>query len=147
MSVHAAFFKAGEAFNIKIVKVPLDKNYQVDIKKVESAINSNTVGLVGSCPNFPHGNFDNIEALSALGVKYGIPLHVDACLGGLLVCFYQFTNINFPKFDFRLPGVTSISADCHKYGLCPKGSSLLMYKDRDYRKHQYFIYPHFMGGL
>ena len=79
--------------------------------------------------------------------KYKIPLHVDACLGGFLIAFYQAANVNFPKFDFRLPGVTSISADTHKYGLCPKGSSVLMYSDREYRKHQYFIYPHFMGGL
>jgi sphinganine-1-phosphate aldolase len=148
MSVHAAFFKAGELFNIKIVKIPLDKvTYQVDLKKVERAINSNTVGLVGSCPNFPHGIYDDIEGLSKLGVKYGIPLHVDACLGGLLIAFYGSANINIPKFDFRLPGVTSISADLHKYGLCPKGSSLLLYSNREYRKHQYMIYPHFMGGL
>jgi sphinganine-1-phosphate aldolase len=130
-----------------MVKIPLDKNYQVDIKKVRAAINKNTVGMVGSCPNFPHGVYDDIEALSDLGVKYKIPLHVDACLGGFLIAFYQMANISIPKFDFRLPGVTSISADMHKYGLCPKGSSVLMYSDRDYRKHQYFIYPHWMGGL
>ncbi len=117
------------------------------MRKVERAINSNTVAIVGSCPNFPHGIFDDIEALSALGLKYKIPLHVDACLGGFLIAFYQSANISIPKFDFRLPGVTSISADYHKYGLCPKGSSVLMYSDREYRKHQYFIYPHFMGGL
>jgi sphinganine-1-phosphate aldolase len=82
-----------------------------------------------------------------LAVRYNVPLHVDACLGGLLVAFYQSAHINIPKFDFRLPGVTSISADYHKYGLCPKGISILLYKDREYRKHQYFIYPHFMGGI
>ncbi len=147
-SVHAAFFKAGEAFGIKIVKIPLNpKTYQVDLKKVEKAINSNTVGMAGSFPNFPHGVYDDIEGLSKLAVKYRIPLHVDACLGGLLVCFYGSAYINVPKFDFRLPGVTSISADLHKYGLCPKGISYLFYSHRDYRKHQYFIYPHFMGGL
>jgi sphinganine-1-phosphate aldolase len=114
---------------------------------MERAINSNTVAMAGSFPNFPHGIYDDIEAISRLGVKYGIPVHVDACLGGLLVCFYQSAYINIPKFDFRLPGVTSISADLHKYGLCPKGISYLLYSHRDYRKHQYFIYPHFMGGL
>ena len=130
-----------------MVKIPLDHNYQVDLKKVRKAINSNTVALVGSCPNFPHGVYDDIEGLSALAVQYKLPLHVDACLGGFLIAFYQSANINISKFDFRLPGVTSISADYHKYGLCPKGSSVLMYSDREYRKHQYFIYPHFMGGL
>jgi sphinganine-1-phosphate aldolase len=64
-----------------------------------------------------------------------------------LACFYGSAYINIPKFDFRLPGVTSISADLHKYGLCTKGISYLLYSNREYRKHQYFIYPHFMGGL
>lgn len=147
VTAHAAFDKASEAFNIKMVKIPLNSKYQVDIRKVSRAINSNTVAIVGSCPNFPHGNYDDIEALSALAVKNKVPLHVDACLGGLLIAFYGSANLNIPKFDFRLPGVTSISADYHKYGLCPKGISLLLYKDRNYRKHQYFIYPRFMGGL
>lgn len=131
-----------------MVKIGLDKNFQVDLNKVKNAINSNTVALVGSCPNFPHGIHDNIEGLSDLALKYKLPLHVDACLGGFLIAFYQTANVNIGcKFDFRLKGVTSISADYHKYGLCPKGSSVLMYSDREYRKHQYFIYPHFMGGL
>jgi sphinganine-1-phosphate aldolase len=147
VTAHAAFFKAGEALNIKMVKIPVDSNYQVDIRKVERAINSNTCALAGSTPNFPNGICDDIEALSNLAVKYKLPLHVDACLGGLLIAFYGAANIKFQKIDFRLPGVTSISADYHKYALCPKGISILLYSDRDYRKHQYFIYPHFMGGL
>jgi len=130
-----------------MVKIDYDKNFQVDVRKMERAINSNTVALVGSFPNFPQGNHDDIEALSKLAVKYKLPLHVDACLGGLLACFFGSANIQIPKFDFRLPGVTSISADYHKYGLCPKGVSVLLYSDRDYRKEQYFIYPHFMGGV
>jgi len=147
-SIHAAFFKAGEAFRIKMVRIPLNpKTSQVDLKKVQRAINSNTVALAGSFPGFPHGVYDDIEGLSKIAVKYKIPLHVDACLGGLLVCFYESANISIPKFDFRLPGVTSISADLHKYGLCPKGISYLLYSHRDYRKYQYFIYPHWMGGL
>lgn len=133
---------------MKVVKIPLDKQtYQVDLKKVERAINSNTVCIVGSMPNFPHGVFDDIEGLSKLAVKYKVPLHVDACLGGFLVCFMKSANISIPKFDFNLPGVTSISADLHKYGLCPKGISLLLYSSKEYRKHQYYFYPHFMGGL
>jgi len=147
ITAHAAFDKACEAFGIKGVKIPYDSKYQVDINKVSRAINSNTVAIVGSFPNFPQGNYDDIEALSALALKKKVPLHVDACLGGFLIAFYSAANINIPRFDFRLPGVTSLSADFHKYGLCPKGISLLLYKDREYRKHQYFIYPRFMGGL
>lgn len=104
------------------------------------------MALVGSAPNFPHGIIDNIEALSQLAVKYKLPLHVDCCLGGLLMAFYG-SKINIPKFDFLLPGVTSISADFHKYGLAPKGVSVILYRNTEYRKHQYLIYPSFMGGV
>ena len=147
-SAHAAFFKACDMFNVKLVKIPLDKvSYKVDINRLRKKINKYTVCIVGSCPNFPHGIADDIEALSSLAVKYGVPLHVDCCLGGFLVAFYQSANIKFQKFDFLLPGVTSISADLHKYGLCPKGISLLLFANRDYRQNCYFTYPHFMGGI
>ena len=148
VTAHAAFLKAAHMFGAECVQIPLDtKTYKVDINKVKRAINRNTVLLVGSCPNFPHGIMDDIEGLSALAVKYKVPLHVDCCLGGFLVAFFQRANIKLPKYDFSLPGVTSISADLHKYGLCPKGISLLMYSKHEYRKYNYFIYPHFMGGL
>lgn len=133
----------------KLVVVPYEtQTFSVDIAKVKRAINKNTVALVGSFPNFPHGACDNIEALSQLAEKHKIGLHVDACLGGLLACFYSHSNANIkiPKFDFLLPGVTSISADLHKYGLAPKGVSFLLYKNKDIRKNQYFIYPRWMGG-
>lgn len=120
----------------------------MDLRKLRRAINRNTVAIVGSFPNFPHGTTDNIEEMSKIAEKYNIGLHVDACLGGLLTGFYSHlnANISIPKFDFLLPGVTSISADLHKYGLSPKGVSWLLYKNREMRKHQYFIYPRWMGG-
>lgn len=69
---------------------------------------------MGSAPNFPYGTMDDIEAISALGVKYNIPVHVDACLGGFIIAFMSRAGYTIPAFDFRLPGVTSISADTHK---------------------------------
>jgi sphinganine-1-phosphate aldolase len=135
-------------FCIKPIKIPINMSTrQVDLAKVKRAINKNTIALVGSFPNFPHGICDDIEGLSNIAVSYGIPLHVDACLGGLLTAFHKAANIQIPKYDFILPGVTSLSADLHKFGLCPKGISLLLYRNRDYRKHQYMIYPHWMGGI
>ena len=147
-SAHAAFFKACYMFRAKCIKIPLDpKTYQIDLNKAKKAINKNTACIVGSCPNFPHSIMDDIEGLNEIALKYKIPLHVDCCLGGFLVAFYNRANIKIPKFDFTLPGVTSISADLHKYGLCPKGISLLMYSKHEYRKYNYFTYPHFMGGF
>ena len=147
ITAHAAFFKAAEIFRAKLITIPIDNiTCQVNINKVKNAISKNTVCIVGSCPNFPHTIADNIEKLSDLAIKYKIPLHVDCCLGGFLIVFYNKANIKIPKYDFNLPGVTSISADLHKYGLCPKGISLLLFSKREYRKYAYFIYPHFMGG-
>ena len=147
ITAHAAFNKACEMFRAKLITIPIDNvTCQVNINKVKNAISKNTVCIVGSCPNFPHTIADDIEKLSDLAIKYKIPLHVDCCLGGFLIAFYNKANIKIPKFDFILPGVTSISADLHKYGLCPKGISLLLFSKREYRRYAYFIFPHFMGG-
>jgi sphinganine-1-phosphate aldolase len=115
-------------------------------------INPNTVLLVGSAPNFPHGIVDNIPALSKLATKYKIPLHVDCCLGSFVVALLK--KAGFPEpyeeeggFDFRQPGVTSISVDTHKYGFAPKGNSVLIYRNKSYRNNQYFIYPDWSGGV
>ena len=148
-SAHAAFTKACEMFRIKLIRIPLNKtDYKVNLRLVERNITRNTIALVGSFPNFPHGVFDDIESLSKLALKYKLPLHVDCCLGGFLVAFYERAGITtLPRFDFRLPGVTSISADLHKYGLCPKGISLLLFSKHEYRKHIYFVDPHWQGGI
>lgn len=117
------------------------------MKKMKSYINENTCMLVGSAPHFPHGVIDPIEDLSKLAVKYNIPLHVDACLGGFLIVFMREAGYPLPPFDFSLPGVTSISCDTHKYGYTPKGSSLVMYRNSEYRKHQYFSAVDWPGGI
>ena len=148
LSAHAAFQKACTMFNIKCIKIPLNqKTYQMDLNLVKKNITKNTICLVGSFPNFPHCIYDDIESLSKIAVRYKIPLHVDCCLGGFLVVFHNRAGINStPKFDFRLEGVTSISADLHKYGLCPKGISLLLFANHELRKNIFFIYPHWQGG-
>lgn len=136
-------------FRFKLVVIDYDKTtLGIDLKKLRRAINKNTVAIVGSFPNFPHGCIDNIEEMSKIAEEYKIGLHVDACLGGLLAGFYSHLNCNIaiPKFDFLLPGVSTISCDLHKYGLSPKGASWLLYKNREIRKNQYFIYPRWMGG-
>ncbi|PAV91535.1 hypothetical protein WR25_24576 isoform C [Diploscapter pachys] len=141
---HAAFTKAAEVFRIKAVKVPVNpQTYKVDLKKMRSAISSRTCMLVGSAPNFPYGTVDDIAAIGEIGVKYDIPVHVDACLGGFLLSFLE-TDY---QWDFRVPGVASISADTHKYGLTPKGSSVVLYKNASYLHNQYFCDPDWQGGI
>ncbi|RCK64604.1 Sphingosine-1-phosphate lyase [Candida viswanathii] len=152
VTIHAGIEKACFYFGMKLHKVELDPvTYQVDTKKVERLINSNTVLLCGSAPNYPHGIIDDFQALSDLAVKYKIPLHVDACLGSFIVSFLERSkvhkDIKLPKFDFRLPGVTSISCDTHKYGFAPKGSSIIMYRDPKLRECQYYISSDWTGGM
>lgn len=147
-TAHTAFQKAGNYFGIKIhlVKCPAP-NYQVDIPSVARLINGNTVLLVGSAPNFPHGIIDDISALSRLAVKKKIPLHVDCCLGSFLVPFLDKAGFETELFDFRLKGVTSISCDTHKYGFAPKGNSTVLYRNKELRTYQYFISPDWAGGV
>lgn len=152
ITVHAGIEKACSYFKMTLHKVEVDPVlFQVNIAKVKRLINKNTVLLVGSAPNFPHGIIDDIESLSKLAVQYQIPLHVDACLGSFVIPFLQELGVHgkkpIPLFDFRLPGVTSISCDTHKYGFAPKGSSILMYRDRKLRECQYYVLADWTGGM
>ncbi|XP_030425832.1 sphingosine-1-phosphate lyase 1 isoform X2 [Gopherus evgoodei] len=148
LSVHAAFDKAAHYFGLKIVHIPLTKTMQVDVQAMRRAISKNTAMLACSAPQFPHGVMDPIAEVAKLALKYRIPFHVDACLGGFLIAFMQ--KAGFPlqhPFDFRVEGVTSISADTHKYGYAPKGSSVILYSDKKYRHYQFFVAPDWQGGI
>ncbi|XP_022112100.1 sphingosine-1-phosphate lyase 1-like [Acanthaster planci] len=148
VSVHAAFDKAAHYFRMRLVHIPLDKKtHAVKVKAMKRAISSRTCMLVGSAPSFPTGVFDDIEAIAKLGEKYDIPVHVDACLGGFLIPFMDKAGFPVPPFDFRLKGVTSISADTHKYGFAPKGSSVVLYSNMEMRRRQFFVAPDWPGGI
>lgn len=121
--------------------------YQVDTRRVARLINANTVLLIGSAPNFPHGIIDDIAALSKLAARHRIPLHVDCCLGSFLVPFLQQAGFATAPFDFRLRGVTSVSCDTHKYGFAPKGNSVVLYRTAELRAYQYFVSPDWSGGV
>ncbi|RYP46141.1 hypothetical protein DL768_007616 [Monosporascus sp. mg162] len=147
-TAHTAFRKAGEYFNIKIHLVACPApSYQVDVHRVSRLINSNTILLVGSAPNFPHGIIDDIAALSKLALRRRLPLHVDCCLGSFLVPFLERAGFETVPFDFRLKGVTSISCDTHKYGFAPKGNSTVLYRTQQLRTYQYFVSPDWSGGV
>jgi sphinganine-1-phosphate aldolase len=148
VTAHAAFDKAGSYFGIKVIHVSLDESTRkVNVHAMKRAITSRTCMLVGSAPQFPHGVIDPIQEIGKLGVRYGIPVHVDSCLGGFLVPFMRQAGFDIAPFDFAVSGVTSISADTHKYGYAPKGSSVVMYSDRKYRQYQYFVQPDWPGGI
>lgn len=151
-TIHPAFDKAAHYLSIKLVKIPYDyKKDRLDTKFIYKMINKNTVMVAVSAPNFPYGSCDPVSTVAEITKKYNVPLHVDACLGGFVLAFLN--NRASPglpnkfNYDFSIQGVTSMSVDYHKYALCPKGSSIVMYKSREYSDHQYFVQPEWCGGI
>jgi sphinganine-1-phosphate aldolase len=147
ISAHAAFDKAAQYFGIDIVHIPTRPDGRADVAATEAAITENTVVIVGSSPSYPHGVIDPIEELSELARARGIGFHTDACLGGFVLPWAERLGYPVPGFDFRLPGVTSMSADTHKYGYAAKGTSVVLYRTLELRHFQYFTTTDWPGGL
>ncbi|HNR35556.1 MAG TPA: aspartate aminotransferase family protein [Candidatus Hydrogenedentes bacterium] len=146
-SAHPALMKAGEYFDVRIVRTPLMPDFRVDVDAMRRRITSNTIAIVGSAPCYPYGVIDPIEALADLAREHGIGLHVDACLGGFLLPWVERAGHPLPLWDFRVPGVTSISADVHKYGYAAKGASVIVYRSMDLLRHQFFADADWCGGV
>ncbi len=146
-TAHVAWFKASEYFGVKIRLVPLKEDFSPDLKKLRRLINRNTVMILGSAPEYPHGTIDPIEAMGEIAQSKGIPLHVDACVGGFILPFMAMNGEKLPPWDYRVPGVTSISADIHKYGYAAKGASTITYRNMDYLRYQMFVYQNWPGGV
>jgi glutamate/tyrosine decarboxylase-like PLP-dependent enzyme len=146
-TAHAAFDKASQYFNIKMKRIPVGDDFKADVAKTKEAITDNTVVIVGSAPSFPHGVIDPIEALSELACANDIGFHTDACLGGFILPWANKLGYKVPPFDFSLPGVTSISVDTHKYGYAAKGSSVILYRSLELRRHQFYTTTDWPGGL
>jgi len=146
-SIHVAWEKAARYFNVKMVSIPLKDDFTVDVDILEQKINKKTIMIVASAPSYPHGVIDPIVDIGEIAWKKKIPFHVDSCLGGFFLPFLEQIGYRVPGFDFRCKGVTSISADIHKYGFGAKGASVLLYKNMAYLKHQFFIHQNWPGGV
>lgn len=147
ISAHAAFHKAAQYFGLKIKTTPLDGDFRAVVQAMADAITPNTIALIASAVNFPYGTIDPIDQIGALAQKHEIGLHVDGCLGGYYLPFVEKLGRPVPPFDFRVPGVTSMSCDTHKYGYAPKGTSVVLYRGQELRRFQYFTLADWPGGL
>jgi glutamate/tyrosine decarboxylase-like PLP-dependent enzyme len=147
VTAHAAFDKAARYFDMPLIRVPVDDGFRADLAAMAAAVTDRTAVVVGSSPSFPHGVIDPIPQIAALAAERGAGCHVDACLGGFIVPWAEKLGYPVPPFDFRLPGVTSMSADTHKYGYAAKGSSVVLYRGRDLRQFQYYTTVDWPGGL
>ncbi len=144
---HPAFDKACHLLGVEMRIADIDPvTTRADMASVESLIDGDTVALVGSACNYGYGTIDPIEEMSTLAVARGVGLHVDGCLGGFILPWGQQLGYDIPVFDFRLPGVTTISADTHKYGYGFKGTSVLAFRDKALRNSQYFYLTGWTGG-
>jgi glutamate/tyrosine decarboxylase-like PLP-dependent enzyme len=146
-TAHVAMDKGGHWLGVEVRHAPLRADYAADVDAMADLIDDQTVALFASAGNYPHGLIDPIAELSDLALQRGIGLHVDGCLGGFLLPWFAELGHEIPQWDFRLPGVTSISADTHKFAYALKGTSTLLYRDRELRRRQYFAYPDWPGGL
>jgi glutamate/tyrosine decarboxylase-like PLP-dependent enzyme len=127
--------------------IPIGDDFRADVDAARRAVTENTVVIVGSAPPYPHGIVDPIEELSEIAREHEIGFHTDACLGGFILPWVERLGYPVPRFDFRLPGVTSISADTHKYGYAAKGTSVILYRNPELRHYQYYSVTDWPGGL
>jgi glutamate/tyrosine decarboxylase-like PLP-dependent enzyme len=146
-SAHVAFDKAAAYFGYKQVRVPVNDDLRADVDAMARAITKRTVVVVGSAPGFPHGVIDPIPQLSDMARERRVGFHTDACLGGFVLPWAERLGYDIPPFDFRLAGVTSMSADTHKYGYAAKGTSVVLYRGRELRRHQFYVATEWPGGL
>lgn len=146
-SAHAAFHKAAHLFGLSLTKTPVGPDWRADVAAMAEAVRPETVLLVGSAPQYPQGVVDDIPAIAALAASIGANCHVDACMGGFVLPFAERLGRTVPPWDFRVEGVTSMSADVHKLGYAPKGCSVILHRDKRLRAYQTFVFDDWLGGF
>ena len=146
-SAHAAFHKAAHYFGVQVHKVPVRDDWRADVDAMAALVGPNTVLVVGSAPQYPQGVVDPIPDLAALASEVGASFHTDACMGGFLLPFLERLGEDVPPWDFRVEGVTTISADLHKLGYAPKGASVLLHRTKALRRYQTFVFDDWLGGF
>jgi sphinganine-1-phosphate aldolase len=146
-TIHPAHLKAAHYLGMKVIRVPVNSDFEADVDAMRAQITPNTVALAGSAGTYPHGVVDPIGRLSDLALEHKIGLHVDGCLGGFILPWIEKLGYDVPVFDFRLPGVTSISCDTHKYGYSLKGTSSINFRNRNLRRYMFFAQEDWAGGV
>ncbi|NQY90648.1 MAG: aspartate aminotransferase family protein [Deltaproteobacteria bacterium] len=147
-SAHPAFIKAAHYLDMPCRRIELADDLRADLDSARQLVGPATAMLVASAPNYPHGLIDPVEELAALAAEHNAFCHVDACVGGFILPFLERTGIPLPAFDFRVAGVTSMSADVHKYGYATKGASVVIHRDaHTLLNHQAFFFDDWPGGM
>jgi sphinganine-1-phosphate aldolase len=146
-TAHAAFHKAADNFGLVVRKAAVKADFTADVDAMAALVNENTVLVVGSAPQYPQGVQDDIPAIAALAKSVDANCHVDACMGGFVLPFAERLGREVQPWDFRVDGVTTISADIHKLGYAPKGVSVILHRTKESRKYQTFVFGDWLGGF
>ncbi|MEO1061874.1 MAG: aminotransferase class V-fold PLP-dependent enzyme [Actinomycetota bacterium] len=146
-SAHAAFHKAAHLFGLTVRRVPVLDDWTADVEAMAAEVGERTVLVVGSAPQYPQGVVDPIPDIAALASSVGASCHVDACMGGFVLPFAEQLGVEVPEWDFRVDGVTTISADIHKLGYAPKGVSVILHRTKELRRYQTFVFDDWLGGF
>jgi glutamate/tyrosine decarboxylase-like PLP-dependent enzyme len=146
-SIHSTFSKGAHFLGIKVVRVPVGKDFLADVEAMREAIGPNTIGIAASAPSWPYGLVDPVEALGQLALEKDLWFHVDACVGGYILPFMREAGADIPLYDFRVPGVTTISADLHKYGYAAKPCSTVLWRSKEVQQYHYVPVTDWPCGL
>jgi sphinganine-1-phosphate aldolase len=146
-SAHAAFHKAAHLFGMTVRRAPVRPDWTADVDAMAELVGPNTVLVVGSAPQYPQGVVDDIPAIAALAGSVDANCHVDGCMGGFVLPFAEMLGRPVPPWDFRVDGVTTISADVHKLGYAPKGVSVILHRTKESRRYQTFVFDDWLGGF
>lgn len=146
INAHPALDKAAQILDLEVRRTPLDGEYRATAAAMEAATDERTIMLYGSAPSYPFGLFDRLEEISDLALRKDLWLHVDACWGGFVSPFAKSLGYSIPEWDMVLPGVTSLSADVHKFGYAVKGASLIIYRDAAVQKYEAFEFSDWPRG-
>lgn len=146
-SAHAAFEKACAYFDVESRRIEVGADWRADARAMSDAVDGDTVLIVASAPQYPQGVIDPVVSIAAIGQAHDVNVHVDACMGGVTLPFLERMGEPVPLWDFRVPGVTSISVDLHKYGYTSKGASVLIHRNKSLRSFQTFVTQNWLGGL
>jgi glutamate/tyrosine decarboxylase-like PLP-dependent enzyme len=147
VTAHPAFEKAAHYFGVKPIHIPVLPDYRADLEAARAAIKPSTILMVGSAPSYPQGVVDPISDLAQIASEHDLLFRVDACVGGFMLPFVRKLGYPVPDFDFGVSGVTSVSVDLHKYAYAAKGASVILYRNKALRRHQFFVSTDWSGGI
>lgn len=146
-TAHPAFNKSCHLLGLEWRQLPPTDDLRADPQAMADAIDEQTILCVGSAPAYPYGMIDDIPTMAGIAAERGLLFHVDACVGGYLLPFVERNGVELTPWDFRVPGVTSISADLHKFGYAVKGASTVLHRPKANLAHQVYQFDQWAGGI